>query len=636
MAAQKTVARADVVVAGVVGVWAVYYLRPEWSPGAAAVVVLAAASALVWRRPRACLCLAVAAVATAALVGVGITAGGDEWSVAMALLAAASLGAFERPRGAVTGVLLLALSISLTADRAPGSPAFDALELLWPALPLGGVAGLAGMFADARRRSCAQRARVTALAADSPQEVARLAVVQERERLLVDVHTVLRAAVSSMLAHAEAASQSEAVDPRAALADLRAVQRVGRTAITELRVVLGQLRAATPPDPGLAPDDPGRPRIRRFGFEWALPVGLVVVAVLEPWIWGAAYQPGQAEPKLLTAALSAAAAAAVALRHLHPAAGAAGLGVYLAVSGLVGAPVMLGIAVFTTILVLVWWALALVGIRALAGVAVLLGGVVFFVTSTSQNAELEMLLEATLATAVVSYATAHHRGSADSTAAQAAALTRQRLAASAEAVRAQRLSVARELHDVVSHAVVVMTLQAGGAETLLLLDPEAARAALAQVRTAGAATLTELDALFAALRSDNTTGPEDSVNHDIPALVQRMRAGGLAVDLDATLRLPADPLVFRVVQETLTNTLRHAPTATVQLRIDTNELGTTVEAVDDGPGPVPGAVHGYGLVGITERVEHAGGRVEAGPGHQGRGFRVVARIPATSTPAAAT
>ncbi|MGA8993204.1 MAG: histidine kinase [Nocardioidaceae bacterium] len=597
--------------------------------------VLAAASAVAWRRPRVCLCLAVAAVATAALVGVGVAGGSDEWGVAMALLAAASLGAFERGWGAVAGVLVLALSISLTGSRDPGSPVFVALELLWPALPLGGAAGLAGAFAEARRRSCAQRARVTALAAASPQDVARLAVVQERERLLVDVHAVLRGAVSSMLAHADDAAQSDAIDPSAAVADLRAVQRVGRTAITELRVVLGQLRAATPEVPGPASDDPGRPNDFRFRSEWVPPVGLVVLAGLEPWIWGAAYEPALPEPTLLTAAVSAAAAATVALRRTHPAAGAAGLGVSLAVSGLIGAPVMLGIAVFSTILVLVWCACARAGIRAVAGVAVLLGGAVFFVTRTSQNADLDMLLEATLVTGVMSYATAHHRGSADSTAAQAAALSSQRLAASAEAVRAQRLSVARELHDVVSHAVVVMTLQAGAAETLLLIDRQAARAALSQVRSAGAATLAELDAMFAALRCDHTADPDDSASHDIHSLVRRMRAGGLAVEVHAPPHLPADPLVFRVVQETLTNTLRHAPAATVRLRIVTDDQGTTVEAVDDGPGPAAGAVHGYGLVGITERVEHAGGRVEAGPARQGRGFRVVARIPATRAQAVA-
>jgi signal transduction histidine kinase len=198
-------------------------------------------------------------------------------------------------------------------------------------------------------------------------------------------------------------------------------------------------------------------------------------------------------------------------------------------------------------------------------------------------------------------------------------------------VHAQRLTVARELHDVVSHAIVVMTLQAGAAETLLPTDPTAARAALDRVLTAGTTTLAELDHLFSALRCEDGAVSSVPVSHDIPALVQRMRAGGLAVQLQASPQAPSDPLAFRVVQETLTNALRHAPAATVHLTITTTEHGTTIEAVDDGPGATAGAARGYGLVGITERVEQAGGRLETGPGPNGRGFRIRARIPTRQT-----
>jgi signal transduction histidine kinase len=252
-----------------------------------------------------------------------------------------------------------------------------------------------------------------------------------------------------------------------------------------------------------------------------------------------------------------------------------------------------------------------------------------------RSEELPFLLGALVVTAVVSAATARHRGRADSSAAHAAGLDRDRRAASAEAVRAQRLAVARDLHDVVSHAVVVMTLQAGAVETLLPGNPTAARAALERLRAVGSATLTELDDLFTALRGMDESGLHDPVSHDITGLIARMRAGGLTVDLQARPRPdpPSDPLVYRVVQESLTNSLRHAPQATVHVTITSTEQDTTVEVVDDGPGPTSaGATRGYGLVGITERVEHAGGHVETGAAMNGRGFHVRARIPTSRTP----
>lgn len=629
----------DVLVVGTVGGWAVYFLHAVWSPAAAVVVVLAVASALVWRRPLACLALALAAVAAALVAGVGATEGPAEWGVAMALVAGVSLGVFERPRVAAVGVLLLGLAVGLAVPRDPGPPLVVALELAWPVFPVGGAAVIAGALARARRKGCAERARLAVLAAASPEDVARLAVARERERLLADVHAVLLAAMSAMLEHAHAAEVC-AAHPEAARTHLRAVQREGRAAITELRVVLGQLRAGTPdlcegmPElcaatPDLCPriGDQGRPEAaRRLRAEDALTAGLVVLAAVEPWGWGDAYQPALPGPTLLASAGSAVAAATVVLRRDHPAVGAAGLGVILAISGLVGAPVMLGMAVSVVMLMLTWSTMARLNARRVAAVAVLLAGAVCYMTVTAAAADLGLVLVATLATATGSAATAHHRGIADSATARAVTLTSQRQIAAAEAVRTQRLSVARELHDVVSHAVVVMTVQAGAAETLLALDPAAAQAAVDRARIAGAATLADLDHLFAALRGD-AAGPVGPVSHDIPGLVQRMRAGGLAVDLHSAPAPNTDPLVFRVVQETLTNTLRHASGATVHLSIMTSEQGTTVEAVDDGPGPAPGAARGYGLVGITERVEHAGGRVDTGPGPDGRGFRLLARIP---------
>jgi signal transduction histidine kinase len=280
---------ADVAAAGVVGVWAAFFLRSVWSPAAAVVVVLTVGAALLWRRPRVCLAVGLAAVLVAALAGIPTVGDADQWGVAMALLVGVSLGAFESARVAVGGVVLLALAVSrYTAASDVGF--VDVGDVSWVACMIGGAAALAGVLTRARRRACAERARVAALAATSPQETALLAVALERERLLDDVHQILRAAISTMLAHAEAA---DVADPPAATVHAEAVQRVGREAITELRLVLGQLRspavASVPPR-----EAPAKGRAlgwRRWAdrADWWLMPGAVVLAVGDLWIWRASF-----------------------------------------------------------------------------------------------------------------------------------------------------------------------------------------------------------------------------------------------------------------------------------------------------------------------------------------------------------
>jgi signal transduction histidine kinase len=624
MAARRAL---DAGVAAGVGLWAAFFLRPLWSAPAAVVLALATASALDWRRPRVCLALASSANLVAAVAWVGPMGDGNQWNVAMAVAVGVSLGAFEQARFAIGGVLLLGITVSLSETHMAPGPLI-VVDLAWPALFIGGVVILARSLARAQHRAFAERERVSALAARSPEEAARLAVARERDRLLADVHAVLGQAVSSMLTHADSAGDTISLE--AATKHLRNVQRSGRVAVTELRLLLGQLRASPIPVDHPPGPEAGVKRCSRCWtdhWHWGLTTGVVVLAVLEVSIWRNDFDPPRPEPTVTSAVVTAAAATTIALRRSHPLLGAASLGAILAVCGLLGAPVIaFGFAVLSAILILTWSAMARPGIRPILAVVVLVGGTILYLTPQALN--LPFFLGTTAGTAVVSAVTARHRGRADISAADAAGLDRDQRAASAEAVRAQRLAVARDLHDVVSHAVVVMTLQAGAAETLLPTDPGAARAALHRLRAVGSATLTELDDLFAALRAMDDTDRGDPISHDIPALVARMRAGGLTVDLQAPPHPPSGPLVYRVVQESLTNSLRHAPQATVHVTITESEHGTTVEVVDDGPGPTsPAATRGYGLVGITERVEHAGGRVETGPTLNGRGFRVLARIP---------
>jgi signal transduction histidine kinase len=211
--------------------------------------------------------------------------------------------------------------------------------------------------------------------------------------------------------------------------------------------------------------------------------------------------------------------------------------------------------------------------------------------------------------------------------------------AAAAAIRSERLRLARELHDVASHAVGVMVLQAGAAAALADRSPGQSREALATVRSAGADAQVELDLLFglldagavgaAGLAANPDAGRLDDALH---ALAARIEAAGLRVSLHLAERLPDDPqlaaTIYRVVQEALTNATRYAPGATVQVTVADEAGMLEVTVRDDGPGhePTIPSAGGFGLVGLAERVRALGGSVTAGPAAD-RGFVVTARLP---------
>jgi signal transduction histidine kinase len=191
------------------------------------------------------------------------------------------------------------------------------------------------------------------------------------------------------------------------------------------------------------------------------------------------------------------------------------------------------------------------------------------------------------------------------------------------AVHAERTQVARDLHDVVSHAVGVIAMQAGAAEVSWPGDPEAVRRAIGTIQVTAEQTLAEMGDLLPGHCAGSRT------IEDVRGLVDRMRAAGTLVDLTVLGR--PDPrtthVVYRVVQEALTNAVRHAPGASVHIEIASGPLGSTVLVRDDGPGPGVESSRGYGLVGLAERVGFAGGTLQTGPGPDGRGFSVSAALP---------
>jgi signal transduction histidine kinase len=208
------------------------------------------------------------------------------------------------------------------------------------------------------------------------------------------------------------------------------------------------------------------------------------------------------------------------------------------------------------------------------------------------------------------------------------------------AITEERTRIARELHDVVAHRVSLMTVQAGAAKTVAADDLESAMLAMEAVEDAGRQALSELRHLLDVLRPEaevDGLGPQPGLA-DVPRLVGQFEQAGLEVSLTmhgARTDLPARVALsaYRIVQEALTNVLKHAgPTARTDVRLSTDDDRVVIEVLDDGRGAtiLPGS--GQGIVGMRERAQLLGGSLDAGPRPDG-GFRVVASLPIDEEPA---
>ncbi|MCY0919722.1 sensor histidine kinase [Streptomyces sp. H27-G5] len=210
----------------------------------------------------------------------------------------------------------------------------------------------------------------------------------------------------------------------------------------------------------------------------------------------------------------------------------------------------------------------------------------------------------------------------------------------AEAVTAERLRIARELHDMVAHSIGIIAIQAGVGSRVIRTQPEEAAEALRAIETTSRETLSGLRRTLVALRRTDpgaagsgptSLGPAPGLD-DLDRLAEATADAGVRVDLRRTgLRRPLptdiDLSAYRIVQEALTNVVRHAGTGQCRVSIDHGEGELSVEVVDDGRGATAtGPGHGFGIVGMRERVALLHGRLSVGPRPEG-GFRVAARLP---------
>ncbi|MFI9000401.1 sensor histidine kinase [Streptomyces sp. NPDC053541] len=200
----------------------------------------------------------------------------------------------------------------------------------------------------------------------------------------------------------------------------------------------------------------------------------------------------------------------------------------------------------------------------------------------------------------------------------------------------ERARIAREMHDILSHAVSLMIVQAEAGPVAVRAAPERAEAAFEAISATGRDAMVQLRRMLGVLREDTTgpaapRAPQPGLG-ELPALLDRVRAGGLDVRYvteGAGRPLPeaTGATVFRIVQEALTNTVRHARARAVTVCLDHRPAELEVRVTDDGRGPRPGGTAGHGLVGVRERAAAHGGTASAGPGPDGRGFEVRAVLP---------
>ena len=201
------------------------------------------------------------------------------------------------------------------------------------------------------------------------------------------------------------------------------------------------------------------------------------------------------------------------------------------------------------------------------------------------------------------------------------------------AVHEERAAIARELHDIVAHSVSVMLVGVRGARDVLRTSPADAEETLARVERSGEQSLAELRRILALLRDPEQKAeshPQPS-HAELAELVASYRAAGLPVRLEVIGEMAPHPggvelSVYRIVQEALTNALKHSDATSVTVTLAFRDAHLELEVVDDGTPTLDAATTGQGLIGMRERVALLGGDFETGQ-REGGGFRVAARLP---------
>jgi signal transduction histidine kinase len=440
-----------------------------------------------------------------------------------------------------------------------------------------------------------------------------LAVIEERRRLSQDIDASLRTSLATVAELARALDDEPDPRPR-----LKGIQAEASRANLDLRQRLGLLRAdeeVTDVGPATTLSEP-QPRL--LG-DLSLTAATLAMAAIEMTLLAPMEGVRPTPPQI---ALTMAAAATVLGRLRRPELAAATCAVILMVGSALGDPVLDGFWLAFTLGLLGWSCAALATVGAwLAIGALAVGSAASRLLGHSSNGAILLVL---FAVCVAGGATVGRSRRCEAAARVRAETWQGEVrAADATARSAERRAMARELHDVVSHAVSVIAVQAGAAEMAWSVDPAASRRAVETIGTVADQAMTELDRMI----PSRVLVSRDL--DDLRALVARMAAAGLRVtlELSSNVQAPVPETVYRVVQETLTNVLRHAPSSQAAVRIDAEPECTTIVVTDDGPGSAADSRRGYGLIGLSERLRQAGGSLVARSAPEVSGFEVIAVLP---------
>lgn len=482
-----------------------------------------------------------------------------------------------------------------------------------------------------RASAAAERARIDRALAGTR------AVESERERIAVELHDVLAHSLGAMVVQSSLAGDLVRVEPRSAASALDGVAKEGRGALVETGRLLRLLRddrdelglRSPPASDLLAETTPDRPVAAPFR-DVLLPVLFAAIATAEiaaegygpVWAWlGAAWL----------------AAGLLCARRMLPLAMPIAVATISVGGRLVGAEPF-DLSAWILVSALAFFSAGRHAGRAsmglgLASVVVSMG---LYMLDAAVRGELTvdvvLVLALGLGTWTVGVALREVLDRARAFAAEAERVLLEQELEAERAAALERKRIARELHDLLAKSLSVMVVQASLAADLVAGDPVRASAAVSEVERSGRAALGEIGGFLRLIREGELgTHPQHGVA-DLPALAEKYARAGLGIDLnieDDVGRLPigVDLSTYRIVQEGLTNALKHAPGSPVRIRLARREADLAIE-VRNGPptATVARVPSGHGLVGLRERLSLFGGRLDARSTADG-GFVLAATIP---------
>ena len=524
-----------------------------------------------------------------------------------------------RPRSSDLGLVVVAAAVATTLELRAAVSAQALVNATFVAVMLTALLALGRTVGRSVHESAVSRREAVAAARLVPHDVAATAVRAERERLMVEIHAIVRSSLEVVCTRIAGVG----THPRP-VEVVRQVQAEARAVMTELRRELGLLHG--PLARGVSPVTPvsAGPPARDYWLVGAVLALAIVETLVQPGFEGI-------EVSWRSRVLAALFAVTLIGRAVAPALAAAAAIAVLTVGAVSGHDVPDGFFFPAVVAPLLWGLITRAAPANLASATVL---VVAVCVSRQVYEPVNLGINVTVmaVTAVAALVQGRVVGRTRRVKAESAARLDHVAAVTEDAVGAERRSVAREVHDVASHAVSLIAVQAGAAEMLWDSDPDAALRAAGEIDAIARGALRELESLRPGVQVAEVTWSQ------VEALADRMRAAGLDVHLaqDGVAPPVVMATLHRVIQEALTNALRHAPGSSVWVRAATTATEVRVDVTDDGRGaPERGQAHGFGLLGLGERVRQAGGTLSAGQCADG-GFavRAVLPLPMVSSPGA--